>query len=150
MHYFRSMIILDDIQSERGPFLYASFGSRLMAYLIDGVLLLVFRWLVSLLFGVPFNDTGSSILWFGNLFSLLYFILLESGASQATIGKQLMHIKVVDEQGQRISTGTSVICNLAKILSAFMLLIGFILILFNSKRRALHDMIARTYVVEDQ
>jgi uncharacterized RDD family membrane protein YckC len=144
------MIILDEMQREQLDFRFASFGGRFMAYLIDAILLLLFRWLVALLFGVPFRDTESGILWFGNLFGLLYFILLESGASQATIGKQLMHIKVVDEQGHRINVGTSVIRNLSKILSAFLLLIGFLLVLFNSKRRALHDIIARTYVVEDQ
>ncbi len=78
------MIILDEMQREQLDFRFASFGGRFMAYLIDAILLLLFRWLVALLFGVPFRDTESGILWFGNLFGLLYFILLESGASRSS------------------------------------------------------------------
>lgn len=142
------MIVLDEHEMRYGEPNYAGFGVRLAAYLIDLVALALIRAAISLLFSVPFMSTGWGILWFGNLFGFLYFVFLEAGSGQATIGKQVMKIKVVDAYGQRMTLSKSFIRNLSKILSSLILLIGFLLILFDDKKRGLHDMIAKTFVVE--
>ena len=78
----------------------------------------------------------------------LYFALLESGKHQATWGKRLLGIKVVGSQGERISFARATGRYFSKILSYMICYIGFIMMPFTNRKRALHDMIAGTYVVK--
>ncbi len=56
-------------------------------------------------------------------------------------------MKVIDEHGQRISFGRATGRYFAKILSTLILFIGFIMAGFDSKKQALHDKLATTFVV---
>lgn len=142
------MYVLDEQQSQ--PEMdYAGLGLRFVAYLVDAIILGFIRFIVSLFFGVSFMDSSSELLWFDSIFNFLYFIILESGSNQATYGKRFMKLRVVDEAGERISLGKATIRNLSKIISAFILLIGFIMIAFDSRKQGLHDKIAGTFVVQD-
>lgn len=78
----------------------------------------------------------------------LYFALLESGPKQSTWGKRLLGIKVVDVNGRRISFARATGRFFAKTISYVIFYIGFIMAAFTSRKRALHDMIAETYVVK--
>lgn len=128
---------------------YAGFVSRLLAWLADGIILSFGGWIVSLLTGIHIFDVHGGLFWFGDVFTFGYFIVMEAGPRQGTYGKQLLKIKVVDENGNRISYRISVIRSLSKIISAIILLIGFLMILFDDKKQGLHDRIAGTYVVEE-
>lgn len=97
----------------------------------------------------------------------LYFVLYTASSKQGTLGKQLLNIKVVDEAGNKVTYAQAAmreifalgnyICNLlGYIIGIFNLLsIGFGLgsvvstwfVLFDEKKQALHDKIAKTYVV---
>lgn len=77
----------------------------------------------------------------------LYFALCESGAKQATWGKRLMGIKVVDYHGNRIGFGRATGRTFAKILSYALFYVGFLMAGNTRRKRALHDYIAQTYVV---
>jgi uncharacterized RDD family membrane protein YckC len=77
----------------------------------------------------------------------LYFSLQESSERQATPGKRVMGIKVVDLAGRRISFGRATGRYFAKILSGLICDIGFILAGFTERKQALHDLIASTLVV---
>ena len=57
-------------------------------------------------------------------------------------------IQVTDLEGNRISFGKALGRNLAKIISALIFYIGFIMAAFTAKKQALHDMIAGTLVVK--
>jgi len=71
-----------------------------------------------------------------------YFIAVKG----ATPGKSMADLCVVNKAGGPVSVGQSVVRWLAKfLLSGFV--IPFFVPFFTSKRRALHDMIAGTYVV---
>ncbi len=63
------------------------------------------------------------------------------------LGKMAMKIYVTDLDGGRISFGTATIRHLCKIVSAFVLMIGFIMAGFTARKQALHDMLANTLVV---
>ena len=76
-----------------------------------------------------------------------YFTLLETSVWQGTIGKRLLKIKVTDMKGKRINFKRATIMFLSKILSA-QLLIGYIMILFTDNKQGLHDLIARTLVLQ--
>ena len=78
----------------------------------------------------------------------LYFALLESSSWQATLGKRAVGVKVINEQGTRLTFVTATIRYVGKIVSGAILLIGYIMAAFTAKKQALHDMIASTYVVK--
>lgn len=78
----------------------------------------------------------------------LYFALFESGSKQATWGKRLLGMKVVGTNGERISFARATGRFFAKTVSYLIANIGFIMAGFTSRKRALHDMIAETYVVK--
>ena len=71
----------------------------------------------------------------------------ESSVYQATLGKMMLGLRVTDLHGKRISIGRAVGRYFAKILSAVILCIGFIMAAFTQKKQALHDLIAGTLVV---
>ena len=78
----------------------------------------------------------------------LYFALMESSARGATLGKMALGLRVVTSDGQRLSFLHATGRYFAKILSAIILFIGFIMIAFTERKRGLHDMIAGTLVIK--
>lgn len=96
-----------------------------------------------------FSMAAIYILWqvLGLVSFWLYFALLESGQHQATWGKRLVGIKVVDYNGNRITFARATGRLFAKLLSYITWYIGFIMAGTTNRKRALHDYIAQTYVV---
>jgi len=78
----------------------------------------------------------------------LYFSLFESSVSQATPGKMALGIKVTDANGQRLSMGHALGRWFSALLSYLTLYIGFFMAGFTERKRALHDMVAGTLVVD--
>lgn len=77
-----------------------------------------------------------------------YHIAFTGSAWQATPGKRLLGIKVVDEDGQRITLARSTGRWFAAALSYLTFYIGFLMAAFTDRKRALHDMVASTRVVD--
>jgi uncharacterized RDD family membrane protein YckC len=93
--------------------------------------------------------------WYELLADVIYFggILLYYAGYQAVHGrtpaKALMHLRVVDEAGQKPPLPKALLRALILIVSIFPLwTIPLFAIFFNPQRRALHDLAAGTYVVE--
>ncbi len=84
----------------------------------------------------------------GILGQWLWFTISESSNWQATLGKKLLGLKVVDEHGGRVSFGRANARYWSKILSGLILFIGFLMVAFTVKKQGLHDKIASTYVVK--
>ncbi len=122
---------------------YAGFWRRLAAILIDIVVLII---PVVLLRKIGGSGAGSLLVF---VLEWLYFSYQESSTAQATIGKRVLGIKVTDLEGNRISFGRATGRYFAKIISALIILIGFIMAAFTSKKQGLHDMIAGTLVVKN-
>jgi uncharacterized RDD family membrane protein YckC len=126
---------------------YAGFWRRFAAYIIDAILLSIVLVPLALVFRDPDQQTtissplSTAIGW-------LYFALMESSGRQATLGKMALGIVVTDLEGNRIGFGRATGRYFAKILSALILFIGFIMIAFTQKKQGLHDMIASTLVVK--
>jgi uncharacterized RDD family membrane protein YckC len=78
----------------------------------------------------------------------LYYAGQESSSAQATLGKRLMGIKVTDPDGRRLSFARALGRWLAASLSYLTLYVGFLMAAFTDRKRALHDMIAGTLVVD--
>ena len=78
----------------------------------------------------------------------LYYALMESSRHQATIGKIAMGIKVVDQQGRRLTFSHALARWFAAGLSYLTLYIGFLMVAFTQKKQGLHDLVAGTFVVD--
>lgn len=117
---------------------YAEFGPRLGAFAIDVVLLL--------LVGVVMMATGLGAL--SPFVGAAYFIYF-TGSRGATLGKQALKLKVVNADGTDCEYGTAAMREIVgKFLSALMLGIGYLLPLWDERKQALHDKVAKTFVVK--
>jgi uncharacterized RDD family membrane protein YckC len=120
---------------------YGGFWIRVLANIIDSLLLVIPWYLLQRTLGPAGGLVSVVIDW-------LYFAFLESSGSQATVGKMACGLVVTDTDGNRISFARATGRYFAKILSALILLIGFIMVAFTEKKQGLHDMIAGTVVVK--
>jgi uncharacterized RDD family membrane protein YckC len=128
---------------------YAGFWRRFAAWLIDNILLSIVFWLVVLILAGIGGDGGAAIGYLiGVVGIFLYFAYMESSERQATVGKIALGIEVTDLNGQRVSFGKALGRNLAKIVSALIIYIGYIMAAFTEKKQALHDIMASTLVVK--
>ena len=153
---------------------YASFGARFVALIIDYIIIGCVQFLVIapimafLGFGIASQVDSSgtlteeqaigmagaimgamtSVILIVYAISILYFSIMESSKSQASVGKLALGIKVTDVNGDRISFGKAVLRSVGKIVSGMILYIGYIMAAFTEKKQGLHDMIANTLVVK--
>ncbi len=135
---------------------YGGFWIRFGAACIDTVVMIIPMLIVKrLIFAtLPANmpyavanligDINQTMVWW------VYFAALESSEWQATIGKMVCGLVVVDEYGNRISFARATGRYFAKTLSALILGIGFIMIGFTRRKQGLHDMLAGTLVIRKQ
>ena len=78
---------------------------------------------------------------------LAYYIVLE-GWSGRTVGKLIMGIRVVDENGNRPGFVSAVVRTLLRLIDGiFAYLIALLIVVNSSRRRRLGDMAAKTLVV---
>lgn len=93
--------------------------------------------------------------WNGNgmfeLISLLlpaaYFIVCEASTLQATPGKMVCRLRVTDLHGNRITLLRSAGRYFGKYLSALILGIGFLMVMWTQRKQGLHDILAGTCVI---
>jgi uncharacterized RDD family membrane protein YckC len=78
----------------------------------------------------------------------LYYAFMESSKYQASVGKIVLGLKVIDINGERLDFTKALVRNLCKIISSMILFIGYLMAAFTEKKQALHDMIASTLVVK--
>lgn len=139
-----------------GGAIHAGFWRRCSAYLMDGFIVAIGCWIISMILILALAATGSIgaviagvVLNYVVLIVLgwLYYALQESSAAQATLGKRAMGIKVTDDRGHRISFGRATGRFFGKIISGLVLNIGFMLAGWTERKQALHDLMASTLVV---
>jgi len=154
----------------------SKFWSRVWALLIDSLILGIFGYILGSVFENFFISLGEEAKLIGWFISLAYFSILNSKLNNGqTIGKKIMKIQVTDIEGRTVSLKTSFIRSL--ILTAPFFLNGFkitgsetfsvvniiqsmiiftlglgimVFYIFNKEtRQSLHDIVAKTYVVQD-
>jgi len=131
---------------------FVGFGKRAVAYIIDLVIIYAITFVISIALTIAITFTseeilGEMVIIVSSVIFFLYFILMESSTKQATIGKLLLGIKVVDFEGKRVSVLNSAGRNFARILSGIIFAIGYLMVLFTKNKQGLHDILAKTYVV---
>ncbi|MFL2926722.1 MAG: RDD family protein [Candidatus Poseidoniales archaeon] len=140
------------------PYPYKGFWIRLVAALIDGIVLaiiVIFLAVLSLLFfGATLGEGAGVGMFFlvlilASLATILYKPIMEASSYQGTFGKYALGLKVVDKNGQRITMTSSFLRTILYIIGAqaFLLCLGIVMIGFTEYKQGLHDILANTYVV---
>jgi uncharacterized RDD family membrane protein YckC len=80
--------------------------------------------------------------------ALSVYATLSHALAGATLGKRLLRLRVIGPDGARPSPARSAVRSGAAVASAALLGLGFVVALFTRSGRALHDLIARTWVVK--
>jgi uncharacterized RDD family membrane protein YckC len=130
---------------------YAGFGIRFGAWLIDLIVWFVASGVLNGIFYLMDGDRDQVIRLLGDLSRIigpwLYFSLMYSSASQASLGMMAVGIQVTDLNGQRVTFGRATGRYFASWLSAITLGIGYLMILWSPRRQVLHDLIAGRLVL---
>jgi len=80
----------------------------------------------------------------------LYYALMESSSLQATLGKLAMGSIVTDLDGDRVSFLRATGRYFGKVISYFILMIGFLMAAFTERKQALHDLMAGCLVIQKE
>jgi uncharacterized RDD family membrane protein YckC len=141
---------------------------RLCAWLVDSALLLLIFWGFLLMASglvhrgsPPSRQAGldwltETLLAYASvwvpalaLFSLITvgYLALFTALGGQTPGKRLLRLQVVDASGAEPGIFRSALRALLALGSGLMVLMGFLLVLFDRRRQALHDKLAHTYVI---
>jgi uncharacterized RDD family membrane protein YckC len=119
----------------------AGFGIRLVAAIIDTVVLVVLGLPLGLL-GHDLARVGDLVLWSG------YFIALEGGRSGQTVGKRLAQIRVADATtGEPIGLGRAVVRHVGRWVSGIALGLGYLWMLWDPRRQTWHDKMSGSLVI---
>ncbi|TFH51970.1 MAG: hypothetical protein E4G89_01815 [Methanothrix sp.] len=131
---------------------YASIWLRFVAFAIDGFALMIPSMIVTAIISLPTSasqDLSTArglglillVMWW------LYFAIMESSPKGATLGKMLLHLRVTDMKGDRISFARATGRFFGKALGILTLYIGFLIAVFTAKKQALHDLISGCLVI---
>ena len=155
--------------SYAGVIPFKGFWIRLVAAIIDGVLLLIAFFVFAILITVIFGGLGGllggeegtfgaglmgfllAILVF-TIFQLLYKPLMEASEFQGTLGKYILGMKVVKANGEKLDMGTSFVRSIVylvcmALMSLVVPVLAFFMIGFTEQKQGLHDIVAKTFVV---
>jgi len=137
---------------------YAGVGSRIVAVIIDSIILGVVFVVLGVIMGVSIWSAatdftaiiGSMIGLYAvmALVGLAYFTYFEGSAGQ-TLGKKLVGITVVKDGGRPATYADALVRTLLRIIDGqIAYLIGFILVLATENKQRIGDMLANTLVVK--
>jgi uncharacterized RDD family membrane protein YckC/ribosomal protein S27AE len=136
---------------------YAGFWIRVAAYIIDIIIQSIARILIGMLFGLGmFVAIGAapaanlSVMMINALVGFLLGIAYETycvGKWGATPGKMACKLKVVTPEGEKVGYGRAFGRYWAKMLSGFILCLGFVMVAFDPEKQGLHDRMCHTRVI---
>ncbi|MEW6379691.1 MAG: RDD family protein [bacterium] len=153
---------MDDLYTITTPenvefsFLIAGYGSRLLSWLID--LLFIATTILGVSYGAnfifPISQGISAALGLVTFFLINwgYFVFWEWKTGGQSPGKKLFHLRVIQNNGAKITLFQSMIRNLLRIVDSlpFFYLAGFIASFFSPQLRRLGDLAAGTLVIKEE
>ena len=125
---------------------HAGFGIRFMALMIDAIVLALLNGIITSVFGDGIFHFDFMTNVATTLVGMGYFVYFQSSDWQATPGKRILGLQVVDQSYQKISPAKAIVRFLSRIISNILLL-GYIWVIFDDDKQSWHDKIASTYVV---
>jgi predicted Zn finger-like uncharacterized protein len=140
--------------SRPGEMRYAGFGIRFGAKILDGLILWVVNIVLTFIIGFSLPKATPQTAIVSSIVMLILQMGLAAAYSgfflekyRATPGKMACGLTVVTPEGQQISFWRGAGRYFAEILSSMILLVGYLMALFDEEKRALHDRICNTRVV---
>lgn len=136
---------------------YAKVSTRIAAMILDGLimvsLILLPLTLLVLVLGLESTESTSAtnitniIL---GVIALAYGIVLTK-LYAGTPGKRFFKMKVADVEGRPLSWGKVIVREfIGKLVSGWILMLGYVWAIFDKKKQTWHDKIAGTYVLQDE
>lgn len=119
----------------------APWGTRAIGFIIDYAPL----WIIQLIFFR--SSTVATLLSVVGIGYLVYLGHLD-GTTGQTPGKAIMGIRLVNQQGQLIGSGSGIGRKFVHILDSLVCLLGWFLPLVDSQRQTIADKVMTTFVVE--
>lgn len=148
---------------------YAGFSSRMLAFFVDTVILVltfvILSWFISVsirilpvarIFGFSLSKLlgpeGTAQLLSFNTFiavatfsTILYYVFFWTIIGQ-TLGMVLLGLRVVTVEGRRLTVWRALLRFIGYMIAALPFFLGFAWILVDDRRQGWHDKLARTYV----
>ncbi|QQB06386.1 RDD family protein [Macrococcoides caseolyticum] len=136
----------------------AGFGIRFVAFIIDLIVIGSIKNIVLNPFDASYGlsdiyimtplfsvyNVLSALIYFGYFILLTYFF-------NATLGKIILKLKVVHEDGRKLSIGTVITREFfGRYISNFFAYLLYLVILFNPNKRGIHDLLSDTLVVKEE
>lgn len=126
------------------PAALAGFWIRFGGALIDGILLGIVNRILS---GATGQGTGTVI---GIVIAGAYFTYFHASTGQ-TLGNKAVNIKIIDQStGNTIDYGRALIRWLVSYVSGFVILLGYLWMLWDPSKQTWHDKAASTVVVRNR
>lgn len=128
------------------------FHRRLLAWIIDLLLLFTYLWITSILLSNIVGKTWRSHLWLETLYwlpYLLYHLLSEIGMNGQSIGKRAMNIKVITLEGGQPSISQYVIRWMFRLIDIGLFFIpAFFSVILSERSQRVGDIVAGTIVID--
>jgi uncharacterized RDD family membrane protein YckC len=131
---------------------YARFGKRFAAKMIDTLLIYAVNFGIGFAMGTGVQGEAPNpmlglVLLVVNLSIAFGYPIVFVGKWGQTLGKMALKIKVVSPQGEPIGYAKATGRVLSEIVTGFTFGIGYLMVLWDDQRRALHDRLASTRVI---
>lgn len=124
---------------------YASLKKRVGAFFIDSALLTI----IQIIIIESFSGKNSIFSLVGLAVSLIFFVLNDFIFDKRGLGKKLLKLKLVNQDGTMVDNNKQLIIRGLVKGVCYMMPLVFIVVFVNKTRQALHDMAAKTFVAED-
>ena len=123
----------------------AGFWRRFVAALLDGIILGVVGGILGAILDLDRNGMNGV----STLIGLVYYTYLEGSTGQ-TLGKKALGIRVIDlGGGGSIGYGRAFIRYIGRFVSAIVLLLGYLWMLWDKEKQTWHDKFANSVVVPE-
>jgi uncharacterized RDD family membrane protein YckC len=133
---------------------YAGFGARVGAWLIDSLILGMFQLFVLVMYGAAGSSFTPSVLLRPGLGFQVFQFFVSAGyyiffvyRSGGTPGKLIVGCRIVTASDENLTLARSTGRYFASVISATVLCLGYVMAFFDDERRTLHDRICDTRVI---
>lgn len=126
----------------------AGIGERMLAFLLDILIMFSFIAIVAAILSIPGFDTPDFLIWIVVIIAFLYRFFAEMFFNGQTVGKSVVKIKVVKIDGTPPSVANYLLRWLLEPVDFFIVGLAVVLIILNKRGQRLGDMLAGTTVVK--
>ncbi|RJQ38382.1 RDD family protein [Candidatus Microgenomates bacterium] len=132
---------------------YAGFWLRFKASLIDGLIIVPIVFVFSGYYVFQEQTVQNVIVsevegLIATIFMTAYYIIMYAEYNGQTLGKRIAGIKVIMEDGSKITYGKAFLRTITGYTSAAVLFLGYLWVIWSKKKQTWHDKIAQTVVVK--